>query len=98
MGGADAAAEQRLDHRAHEQPADHRAVLRRDVVDVGRGDVAGRARHVAHDDARIAWKVPAEVARDGAGIEIVAAARRGRGDDGDGLATVELRDRILGRC
>ena len=97
VGGAGAAAEQRLDHRAHEQRADHRAVLRRGVVDVRGGDVARRARHVADDHVRVAGQVLADVPRDGAGIEIVAAAGRRGGDDSDGLAAVELRDGLLRR-
>jgi hypothetical protein len=95
VGGARLQAEQRLDHRAHEDRADHGAVLGRDIVDMGRQHVAGGARHVADDDGGVARKVLAQVPRNQARIEIVAAAGRRTDHDGDGFALVELRHRVL---
>jgi hypothetical protein len=97
MGRTRAIAEQRIDHRAHEQRADDGAVLGRDIVDVCRCDVARGARHVVDDDAGITGNVFADMARDHSAVEIVAAAGRRGDDDGDGLALVELRCGIL-RC
>ena len=52
------------------------------------------ARHVAHDDGRIAGDVPRQESRHHAAGEIDRAADAAARDDGDGLALVEVGDRI----
>ena len=54
----------------------------------------GRARHVADDDAGIARDVAAHVVGDRAPGEIVAAADRAADQQLDGLAAIEVRDRL----
>ena len=78
-------------HDAHE-----RAVPRGEIEKVvGRGQTA-RARHVLHDDGRSAGDVTADVARHGAGIDVVPAARRRSDHYGDRLARVEIRNIVSG--
>ena len=75
--------------------ADHGAVLGRDGVEVVEELQAAAAGDVLHGDGRLAGDVPAHVARDGAGDQVIAAAR-GRADAQlDGLAFVEGRDLVL---
>ena len=62
----------------------------RGVGDVQAGLGAARARHVAHDDRRIAGNVPRKMPRDRAGIDVVAAADIVADDEVDGLAGVEI--------
>src|ERR671921_866117 len=70
--------------------ADDGAVLRRDVVEpVGEAEAAG-ALHVLGDDRRIARDVLAEVARDQAAVDVVAAADARADDHLDRLAFVEV--------
>ena len=63
--------------------ADHRAVLRRDIVDAVAHQHAAGAGLVLDDDGRIAGDELAEVARHQPGERIIAAARVGADDEGD---------------
>ena len=82
----------RLDRHVAGRHADHRAVAPRDIVEVIGHDQAGRARHVAHDDRRIAGNVPGHVIGDQPRRHVVAAAGRGADQDFDGLAAIEVSD------
>jgi hypothetical protein len=73
-----------------------RSILRRDLVEIVRGLEAACARHVLRDDRRLTGNVFAEVARDHAPIEIVAAARGVADGDRDGLAREKFVDRLGG--
>jgi hypothetical protein len=73
------------------------AILHPRPVDVVAGDHAAGARHVLHDDGRIAGNVAGEMLADGAAVEIVAAARIRPHQDRDGLALVEI-GAALGRA
>ena len=90
-----ALADQRLHRHAAAEHADGRAVLGRDVVEVVRGLERARARHVLHHDGRIAGDVLADMAGENAGIGVVAAAGAVADDQVDGLAAVEVGDRVL---
>ncbi len=71
------------------------AVLRGCRINVvGRAHAAG-SRHVLHDDVRVARDMIAHVAREQAGIEIIAAAGAETDHDVDRLALVEG---LLRRC
>src|SRR5262245_66016588 len=65
---------------------------------VARDDAAG-ARHVLHDDGRVAGNVAGEMLADDAAIEVIAAARLRPHQDRNGLARVEFGDtlRVDGR-
>ncbi len=73
---------------------DGQAVLGRDVVHVVGGQHVAAARHVLHDQGRVAGDVAPHVARDHPRGEVVDPAHPGAGDDGDGLALVELGRRF----
>ena len=62
------------------------ATLNSQLVD----DHAAGARHVLHHDGRLARNVLAQILGEGAGIGVVAAARRGADQHADGLALVEV--------
>ena len=65
------------------QHPDDGAVLRRDIVEIiGRADAAG-AGHVLRHDVRLARQEPADMPGDQAAVGVVAAAWRGRDDEGD---------------
>ena len=55
---------------------------------------AAGPRHVLYDDGRIAWNMPAEMARHQPREQVVAAADPIADDQGDGPALVEIRDRV----
>ena len=90
-------ADERIENGALEIGADHRAVLRCDIGDIGRHQIAAGSRHVLRHDGRIAGHVLAEETRHQPRISVIAAAGRRADDDGDRLAPIELRDRILRR-
>ena len=75
---------------------DHGAVGRRRGGDIAHRIQARRARHVLHDDVRLARDVAADVAREHARVVVVTAARRETDDDADRLAFVEIRDVLRG--
>ena len=77
------------DHARIEDPH-HRAVLRRGQVEIAHRGQAPGARHVLHDDGRIAGNVIADIARQHARIIVVAAGRREADHDGEELALVEI--------
>ena len=66
------------------------AVLRRGQVEIAHRRQAPRPRHVLHDDGRIAGNVAADIARQHAGIIVVAAGGREADHDGEELALVEI--------
>src|SRR5262249_29490285 len=70
------------------------AVLGGDIVQVVGGTESAGGRHVLWHDRRIARNVVAEVSRDRARINVVAAADRSRDDEADLLALVEIGDCI----
>jgi hypothetical protein len=72
---------------------DHGAVLRPAIDEIGGANAAG-SFHVLNDDARIAGHVLAQIATEGARIEIVAAASAEADDDLDRLALVEIGDAL----
>src|SRR4029453_2550393 len=87
IGGADPAeaatvelrvglAKERLDRRGAASDAEHGAGARHGVVEIVRKHEAAGARHVLHDEARIAGQEAAHVAGDTLGIEARAAAPR----------------------
>ena len=89
--GAGQAEQRRLDHAALHR-GDGQAVARRDLGDVaGRAQAAG-ARHVLHDEGRIAGNEAAEVAGEQPREGVEAAGRPGRDHDPDGLAAEEVLD------
>src|SRR5262249_5908981 len=71
-------------------------VLGGDLVEVVRGLERARSRHVLCNHRWLAGNMPAEVARDHAAVEIVAAAGGVADGDGDGLAREELIDPLRG--
>ena len=89
--------QQRCGRDAVGHHAEHRAVARRDVVELVHQREARRARHVLHDRGRIARQVFAEVARQQPRGEIVAAARPGADADLDPLAAIEFLDALCVR-
>src|SRR5262245_36931271 len=70
--------------------SDHGAVLRRNLVDIVRGDDGTGAWSVLHDDRRLTRNMPCQVTSDGARGEIIAAADVRPYDDINGLSFVEL--------
>ena len=87
-------AEQRLERRIVLHEADHRAVaLGGGIEIIGRGEPAG-ARHVAHDDGRMAGNVRADMAGNRPRQGVVAAGRAGGDDQRHRAAAVEIGDRI----
>src|SRR5215208_698366 len=66
--------DKRPDDRTGHQGANAAAVLRGDGADIDSGARAAGARHVLDDDVGIAGNVSVHVARNGAGIDVVAAA------------------------
>ena len=91
-------AEQRPERAAASHGGERGAVLRRLLVhEVGQPDRA-RAFHVARHDRRVAGNVLADVARDHAAVEVVGAAGREADIHADGLAFVELGDRLRVRA
>ena len=87
-----AAAEQRIEIGAAREAAEGGAVLGRDGVEEVGGLQAAGARHVLHDNIGIAGNVASDVARERAGVEVIAAARRIAEDEVDVPAGVELCD------
>ena len=75
---------------------DDGAVLRRGGVEIAHRRHAGGARHVLHDDVRIAGDVAAVVPRQHARIDVVAAAGGIADDQRHGLAVVERSWAALG--
>ena len=74
---------------------DGQAVARRDLGDVaGRAQPAG-ARHVLHDEGRVAGHEPAEMAGKQPREGVEAAGRPGRDHDPDRLSAKEVLDRRL---
>ena len=78
-------AEQRVHRRAVGEGADHRAVVLGTVIKRARGREACRRRQVLGDDIRMARNVIGPVAREGAGIDVVAAAGAAADQHGDGM-------------
>src|SRR5205085_1580249 len=74
--------------------ADHRAVLRRDVIEIIRGPQAVGARHVLYNDCRITRNEARHVLGEKPRILIVTAADRSGGDQRDLLAAVEIGGRL----
>ena len=69
----------------------------RDVVEIVGGDDAAGARHVLVDEGRIAGQELGHLRRDQAREHVVVGGRRGRDDDPDLLAAIELLDRLAVR-
>ena len=89
--GAGQAKQRRLDHAAL-HGADGQAVARRDLGDVaGRAQSAG-ARHVLHDEGRIAGDEAPEMAGEQPRKSVEAAGRPGRNHDPDRLPAKEVFD------
>src|SRR5262245_15461141 len=88
-------ADQRLDRDGAAGDGEDGAVARRGVGDIVGGDEPARARHVLHDEVRTAGEVAPHVAGERLRIEARAAAGREAHHDGDLLAAVEVRDRVL---
>ena len=80
--------EQRVHDRAGIDRADHGAVLRRDIGDEGRGLGAAGARQFLAMIVRFARNEAVDIAHDGAGIDVVAAAGIAADHIVDGLAGV----------
>ncbi len=87
-------ADQRLERRAAIDRADHRAVLRRDVVEIVRQREAARALHVGRHEPRIAGNVLAHVACQHARIDVIRAARTEADQHLDRLAAIEILRRL----
>jgi hypothetical protein len=87
-------AKQRLHRRRRGEHREREAVGRSLVVDLVCGIERTRARQVRGDGRRLARNEAAVVARQHAHICVVSAAGREARDQGDGLALVEIRDRI----
>jgi hypothetical protein len=90
-----------LERGGFDDDPERRSVLRRDLVEIIRGLEAPCSRHVLRNDRRLTRNVPAEMARDHAAVEIVAAAGGVADGDGERLAREELLDRLRGsvtRC
>ena len=66
--------------------AERAAVLGRHGVEIIRGAHRGGARHVRHHDRGAAGQMPAEMAREHAGIKVIAAAGTEAHRNGHGLA------------
>ena len=75
---------------ARRENADSGAVLRRDVVEIIDQLERARARHVLRHDLRIAGNMAAEIARQRAAIEVVAAAGGKADQHVDGFAGIEI--------
>ena len=75
-------------------PADDAAVLGRDHIEIITGLDAAGAGHVLDDDAGLAGDEPVHVARDQAGVGVVAAARARAHHQLDVLALVEIGDGV----
>jgi hypothetical protein len=73
------------------------AVARRLLGHPVGGLQADRTRHVGRNNGRLARDMAAHVARDQAGAQVVVAPGRGRDHHPDGLAAIEVGNR-LGRC
>src|SRR5258705_412544 len=76
--------------RAADKMSDGESVGFGDSENMIRGDQAARARHIFHDDTGIARNVSAQVARNGAGVSIKAAAGGKADDDANVFAFVEI--------
>ena len=72
------------------------AVVGSRAVEIGREPQSPAAGHVLHHDGG-AGQMLGEIARQHAGVRIVAAARAGPDQDGDGLALERLGGECLGR-
>ena len=82
--------QQLLQSDAAQVMADGETVGLGDLVKIVGGDDRAGAGHVLDDHRRIAWNMFAEVTRQRAGVEIVAAAGGEADDDADGFALVEV--------
>ena len=78
--------------------AHHRAVFRRGGIDVGGGGEAAGAGHVLRNDVGIAGQVLADMPRDGARPQVIAAAGAEADDHLYGLAGIVIRRGRLGGC
>ena len=86
------------DRRGVGQEGQHRAVLRRDVVEIVRRLGAAAARHVLDDDVGLAGDVLSHVLGHQPGVEAVRPAGAIADEEGQVLALVEIGDRTrLGR-
>ena len=83
--------DQRFDRHVVGDDAEHSTVARGLVIEPICFREAARGRHVLHDDDGVAWDMPADIARDDAGIIVVSGAWFRPGIDFDGAAPVELR-------
>src|SRR5947207_353701 len=90
-------AEQRIERNAAADGAEHRAVLRRRLVEPIREPQAPRAFHILRHDDRVAGKVLSDVPREKARIDVVAAADAVADVELDHLAFVELALRLAER-
>jgi hypothetical protein len=88
------AIEQRRRRHAAVDQGEHAAVARRDIVEKVGGADAAAADHVLHHNGRAARQVLAHVARQHAGVLVVAAARGPAGDQRD-LTPAEIE--LIGR-
>ena len=82
--------EQRPDDGARHQRSERRAVLGRHIADEDRRAAAAGARHVLDHDGGIARNMPAQIAGDRAGIDVIAAAHVRPDLEIDGLAGIEI--------
>ena len=87
-------AEDRLGDRRRRERRHHRAVAWRDVVEPVRCDHAGGADHVLHHHRWLARDVAAEMARQHAAVDVVAAADLVPDHERNRLAFVEVGNRI----
>ena len=74
--------------------AEGRAVARRHVVDVGGRAHARCARHVLRHERRIAWDVASQITRHEPAAEVIHAGLPRADDEAQGLAAIEVRDRV----
>ena len=92
------AADRAVERQGLRQAAEHGAVLRRHLRHIFRRDETAGARHVLRQDRRIAGQMARQEFRDQPRIEVVAAARPIADQHADGLAAVEVGDRIGARA
>jgi hypothetical protein len=85
--------EQRRHDRAWIERADGGAVLGRHGINVRSRLHGAGAWHVADDDGRVAGDEARQMSREGARVEIVAAAGAAANHHADGLASVEVGGR-----
>ena len=88
------AAKKRDQHHVARKQTERGAVLGRDRIDVVRCAQAAGSRHVLHHHARIARDVSADVAREQAGIDVIAAARAKASDQAHLVTAIEVGDFI----